>query len=150
MPDWFEILVSLLRDPSKGRIHVFRDEYQDLWNRNGKPPWPMPRFPLRTNRRNTRAIGEYFSNFVGLDYRYLWSAPPGAEPEIIPYDTQADEKTLASGKIEWLLKQGMTPDRIVLIGTHRLERDHVRTRALCLRVEQPSLSHRIQSSDRPV
>jgi hypothetical protein len=126
MPDWFEILISLLRDPSRARVYVFRDENQDLWNRNGKPPWPMPRFPLRTNRRNTRAIGEYFSAFVGLDCRYLWSAPAGVDPEIIPYATEAEEKTRAAGKIEWLLKQGVTPDRVVLIGTHRLERSFLR------------------------
>lgn len=84
MPDWFEILMSLLRDPSQGRVYLFCDENQDLWHRNGKPPWPMPRFPLRTNRRNTRAIGEYFSAFVGLDYRYLWSAPRALSPKSFP------------------------------------------------------------------
>lgn len=120
------LLLSLLRDPSRGRVYLFRDGNQDLWNRNGKPPWPMPRFPLRTNLRDTRAIGEYFSAIVGFDCRYPWSAPPGVEPEIIPCTTEADERTLAGRKIERLLNQGIMPDRIILIGTHRLEHSFLR------------------------
>ena len=126
LPDWFEILKSLLHDPACARIALFRDPNQDLWDRCPQPPWDAARLPLRTNLRNTRAIGEYVAKFAGVEYRFPWSTPAGVEPEIIPYADAADEREKVAGKIGWLQTQGITPDNIALIGTRRIENSFLR------------------------
>jgi len=119
--DWWPTLQGLLRDPEHARLVLFSDPSQDLWSREGRAPWPLPRFPLRTNQRNTREIARFVQGLGTLPTRDSARAPEGKPPEIVRYGSSDEEQAEADRIVTHLLHEGLSVDRIAIIGTRRLE-----------------------------
>jgi hypothetical protein len=126
--DWWCPLLGLLANKDEGRIVLFSDPAQDLWDRGGKLPVERPIFPLRVNRRNTRQIFSFLTRFGGTKLRTSHQAPLGDPPEVIRHRTAGEQRENIDKKLGWLLKGGVSLDQIVLIGTHRLEKSFLADR----------------------
>lgn len=125
--DWWPTLRGLLRDQEHARIVLFADSGQDLWSRDSLPAWGFPRFPLRTNQRNTRAIARFVALLGGVSFRDSPRTPEGEDPRRIRYSTHAEEREEAEKILTHLFEKGLKPSRIVLIGTRRIENSFLAT-----------------------
>jgi hypothetical protein len=122
-PDWWSALLQLLRDADSASVVAFCDPYQNIYRRPEAYPVERPIFPLRTNCRNTRLISEFFLRLMGVRERFPIQGAAGREPCIRRYRTQEEEVQRLEGDLYYLIcESGIAPERIVILGTHRLER----------------------------
>jgi len=122
-PDWWPALFGLLRDAGRASVVAFCDPYQNIYRRPEAYPIRRPVFPLRTNCRNTRLISEFFLRLVGVRERFPIQGAAGKEPYIRRYQTQEEELQQLERDLHYLIvESAIAPERIVLLGTHRLER----------------------------
>lgn len=70
---WWQIIRSLLKE--KGRLYLFADEYQDLYNRYHQLPELPTRLKLSTNLRNARQIAVFSRSML---------PPAGQQSSILP------------------------------------------------------------------
>ncbi len=119
---WWETLHWALAEPERSPVALFLDPAQDLYGRSGDFGLPLPVFPLRANRRSTRAIAEFAARLGGVRVRHPHGVPDGEEPTVSSWTTAEEERRLVEGKLRWLLEEEKVPlGRIVVIGTRRLE-----------------------------
>jgi hypothetical protein len=115
--DWWVTVESLTRGGRDGRLYVFLDLNQSLRGECLLPPVPLPtKLRLTTNCRNTRAIARSASCLSGSKVTLLPSSPDGEAPSIRRAATPAAEAGLVLDELRRLLRSGITPRQIVLIG----------------------------------
>jgi superfamily I DNA/RNA helicase len=125
---WWEALHWTLVDPFETPVALFLDPAQDIYNRGGDFGLPLPTFPLRTNRRSTRAIVNFAARLGGTVVRHPYGVPEGEEPTVSRYASEQEERELVEGKVRWLLEDQRIPlARITLVGTRRLENSFLGT-----------------------
>jgi hypothetical protein len=122
MADWWMPLQGLLRDGAEGRIALFSDPAQDLFDRKTQIPWTMPTFPLRTNHRSARAIASFWADLASVILRQSPFVPQGEDPVTVMCRSPADQLEKVGARIRWLRSQGVSPESIALIGKYRFER----------------------------
>jgi len=132
---WWSVLLDLLADRESCPIALFSDSRQDIWARGVTFPERHPVFPLRANRRNTRAIARFAARFAGQDVRLPPESPEGEEPQVIRYTSPDDERLAVERLLHRLLNESPIPlASIVLIGTHRMERSFLADRPTLLAI----------------
>ncbi len=113
---WWPALLSLHRDPDKGRLYVFMDDSQNLYG--GSVPVGNVDVcpPLPVNVRNTRSIAEFVSVFYdGVD-EPLSLGPEGRPPQILGYEDDDGLARLLTIVLRNLVEEEELPlDAIVVL-----------------------------------
>lgn len=116
-PDWWVTVESLSRAGQEGRLYAFLDLNQSLRGTAKLPPVPLPtRFRITTNCRNTKAIAQSSASLANIDIRILPGSPAGQAPAVRRAGSTASEAGLVLSEIRQLLRQGIKPQQIALIG----------------------------------
>lgn len=116
-PDWWVTIESLSREGYAGRLYAFLDLHQSLRGGARLPPVPLPaRFRLTTNCRNTKAIARSASVLARVDVRLLPGSPSGEAPAVRRAASANAEAGLVLAEVRQLLRQGIKPLQIALIG----------------------------------
>lgn len=119
---WWTPLRGILAG-SDSPITLLLDPEQDLWERNTNFGESLPVFPIRSNRRSTRAIADFAAQIVGLKIRHPWGVPDGEWPQVSRWKSEEQQLTLVEGKVRWLLaEQKVALSRIAVVGMHAWER----------------------------
>lgn len=121
--DWWPTLELLLADEEKGRFCVLRDERQDLYGRNAEVHFHGATcVPLLTNCRNTAKIAEFVHKQGGVsEARPHELAPEGTAPEVTTVTTEEAQREAVAEIVRRLTsEEGVSPDRIVILGDHTL------------------------------
>ncbi len=121
--DWWPALFAMLRDPDRAHIVAFCDPLQNIYQRPESYPITSPVFPLRTNCRNTRRICEFLAKLLDIRQRQPVLGAPGGKPVVRRYRTDAEQVEQLERDVHTLIHdRNVRPEKIVLLGTHRLER----------------------------
>ena len=115
-PDaWWPSLLASLRDPEKGRIAVFADEQQRIFDRDDRPDLGLVPLTLDANLRNSRQIGAVFAPLASDTPELLG----GEGPPVRFIQCRAAEamETADDAAVE-LLDQGWDPQDVALLTTH--------------------------------
>jgi superfamily I DNA/RNA helicase len=116
-PDWWVTIESLSRSGPTGRLYAFLDLNQSLRGAACLPAVSLPaRFRLATNCRNTKAIARSASTLAGVEVRLLPGSPAGEAPAVRRAASLAAEAGIVLAEVRQLLKQGIKPQQIALIG----------------------------------
>lgn len=119
---WWTPLHVLLSAPD-APVSLLLDPDQDLWERNTKLGEGLAVFPLRSNRRSTRAIAEFAAQIAKVRVRNPWGVPDGEWPQVARWKDDDEQLSLVAGKVRWLLEdQGVDLSRIAIVGMHAWER----------------------------
>lgn len=122
-PDWWVTIESLTRGGRGGRLYAFLDLHQSLRGEPRLPPVPLPvRFPLTTNCRNTRSIARSAGSLVQAEVQLLPGSPEGEPPGLRRGASAPSAAGLALEEVRRLLRQGLRPAQVVLIGPATHER----------------------------
>lgn len=112
--EWWQPMLACLRDEDSSGIHVFSDEYQRVFDRQGSPPVPLVPLILDHNLRNTRQIATTFSPLVGQRMRLQG----GDGPDVRFVACTADDAiNAADDQIEALMEDGWRAEDIALLTT---------------------------------
>ncbi len=115
---WWLPLQALLSSPD-APVSLFLDPDQDLWDRKTDFGAKLPVFPLRSNRRSTRAIAEFAARIAGVKVRNPWGVPDGEWPQVSRWKSEEEQLALVEGKVRWLLEDQAVPlSRIAVVGMH--------------------------------
>ena len=116
---WWGPLRGLLADPGSSAVALFLDPEQDLWSRRSDFGERLPVFPIRSNRRSTRAIAEFASRLVGIRVRHPWGVPDGEWPVVSRWRDEEEELRLVEGKVQHLVTaEKLDLSRIAIVGLH--------------------------------
>ncbi len=116
--DWWRAVEGMLKDPGHGRLVVFFDPNQDIYE--GGPPDALVVAPtrLRWNCRNTGHIARFAHAVIGTEAELRASAPEGAVVELI--EVRNDEESVAEVRRNLhrlLVDEGLRPDQVVVLST---------------------------------
>jgi hypothetical protein len=116
-PDWWVTIESLTRHGRAGRLYAFLDLNQSLRGLGRVPPVPLPaRFRLTTNCRSTKALARSAALLANLEVRLLPGSPAGESPAIRKVAAAAADAGIVFAEVRQLLRQGLTPQQVALIG----------------------------------
>jgi hypothetical protein len=116
-PDWWVTVESLTRGARQGRLYAFLDLHQSLRGDPRLPAVPLEtRFRLTTNCRNTRTIARSASYIVDAEVTLLPGIPEGEAPSVFRAPTAAAEAGLVVAEVRRLLRGGLDPRQLVLLG----------------------------------
>lgn len=109
---WWTPLLLALADPDEGRLGLYSDEHQRVFNRFGAPPVQVVPLVLDHNLRNTRQIHAAFEPLAPVGM----SARGGDGPEV-DFISCATEQALevADDAVEALLEEGWQPKDVALL-----------------------------------
>lgn len=116
--DWFEFIEDLMTDKNQGRLVVFYDENQDIFNHWGDLPWGatgIPRKVLTKNCRNTKSIVNYIKKGFPCDVVPFDGSPQGVSVVEKVVDSQADARGKLVEDVKGLLDAGIDPSEIIII-----------------------------------
>ena len=121
LTDWWGALDGVLEDDAI--FHCFHDANQTLFQPDWKPPFAEPRFgPLTINCRNTAPIGNLSRKFATVEQEESYRSAAGVEPEIVRYETEADQHLIITELLErWIGEGHLSPDRIVILSPFKRE-----------------------------
>ncbi|WP_098465458.1 nuclease-related domain-containing DEAD/DEAH box helicase [Isoptericola jiangsuensis] len=119
---WWPSLLRCLRDPEHGGLHVFLDDAQRVFPRDGQAPIDLVPVTLDENLRSTKQIAQVFGALSpdvvkprGLD---------GAPVRIV--DVPAERAVeAADDAVEALLDEGWEPGQVALLATGRRHPEQV-------------------------
>ena len=111
---WWRPIVGAMRDEEVGGLYLYSDENQRLFNRFGRPPFPLVPLVLDHNLRNTRQIARVFLPLAPSRMRL----EGGSGPEVshVP-STLDDALEAADDQVEALMDEGWAPGSIALLTT---------------------------------
>lgn len=89
-PDWWRLLLQLLRDPQQGILYIFYDDNQCLYQHALEFPIEDEPFPLTFNCRNTQNIHRAVTQFYQSDEKPQARGPIGAPIEYVWYNSPAE------------------------------------------------------------
>lgn len=120
-PLWWDTVQSLLRDPANGRIHVFSDTGQTLYDRPGGVPFDVVPLRLHVNLRNTQEIGIAANRFTDTPAPCI--GPDG--PEIMLCEVpEGASVTKAGDTIAAAMLNVYRPQDVALITTYNRHPEH--------------------------
>ncbi|MEA5155367.1 nuclease-related domain-containing DEAD/DEAH box helicase [Raineyella sp.] len=111
---WWRPLLAALRDEETGRLHVYSDEQQRVFQRFGRPPVTLVPLVLDHNLRNTKQIAETFLPLAGA--RMELRGEDGPRVECVPVRTE-DAIAAADDQVDRLLDEGWDPAHVMLLTT---------------------------------
>ena len=118
---WWQIIQGLL-NPG-GKLYIFADKHQDLYDRYDQLPGLATRIRLSTNLRNAHQIANFSRAMLPADARNLQILPLSGDGIRIspPADTPEERAAAVSRIIEELLqsKEGILPRDIVVLSPWR-------------------------------
>lgn len=112
---WWPILVRGLRDSHRGRLMVFSDERQRVFDRTAGPLEGLVPLQVRRNMRNSRQIARIFQPLA--DDRQELIGLEGPEVRFIPCSGD-DAVGVADDAAVALLDEGWQPRDVALLTTH--------------------------------
>jgi len=115
---WYEAIEELLEDPKDSRLVVFYDEHQDIFSRWEELPWGssgVAKKVLTKNCRNTKSIVSYLNEKCGSKVRSFERSPEGLEVVEQAVTSTEDELRLLRSDLSNLVKEGVSPDEIVIL-----------------------------------
>lgn len=122
-PDWWVTVESLTVGGRTGRLYAFLDLHQSLRAAGELPPVPLPtRFRLGTNCRNTKAIARGAAALARAEVTILPAMPEGETPSVRRAPSSPSGAGLAMEEVRRLLREGIQPEQIALIGPSSRER----------------------------
>ncbi len=114
---WWPSLLRCLRDPEAGRLTVFSDEGQRVFDRAGEAPIPLQPVELDENLRSTKQIAQLCGALhAGVTRPRGWAGAPVRLVDVPP------EEALhaADDAVDALLAEGWEPGQLALLTTlHR-------------------------------
>ena len=122
--DWWLLVEEMLDTEVDNGWLIFCDEHQNLFDRSGVLPFAQPSWTLRANRRNTRQIADFVRGAVGQRPTDPGiSLPEGPAPVVHRVSDAAGERAAVQKVLHALVQeQGVSPDDIVIIDPHVLDR----------------------------
>lgn len=116
-PDWWVTVETLTAGGRNGRLYAFLDLHQSLRGSPRLPEVPLAvRFRLTTNCRNTRSIARSASALIDAQITLLPGMPEGEQPGIRRGQSPTTAAGLALEELRRLLRQGLRPQQLALIG----------------------------------
>lgn len=112
---WWPPLLAALADPDTGRIAVFGDDGQRVFNRTGRPSVDLVPLALNRNLRNTRQIATLIAPFADERAESLGGVGPDVRFVACPQDEAVHT---ADDAVDALLGEGWEPQQIALLTTH--------------------------------
>ena len=117
-PDWWPAVEGMLEAPDEGRLVVFFDPNQDIYE--GGPAKSLELSPARLcwNCRNTGHIARFAHAVIGTEAELRRGAPEGAEVELISVKSDYENQNEVRRILHRLLdEEGLRPDQIVILST---------------------------------
>lgn len=112
--EWWKPTLACLKDPDDGRVYVFSDEGQRVFDRHGSPPVDLVPLILDNNIRNTRQIATAFKPLVGHSMQVKGSDGPEVRFVACSVDDALD---VADEQVDPLLDEGWRVEDIALLTT---------------------------------
>jgi len=117
--DYWISISCLLRDD--GFFYIFYDPDQNVFGTEMDFPIDGPRFTLTQNCRNTKAICDYASHYSSREMRTSNRTPEGVPVQESVNPSPAGRRRKVGAILQELVnEQGLSPDRIVILGGHRI------------------------------
>lgn len=117
---WYLCLEEMLKQD--GHFYIFADRNQNLFGHglDALKDFQMSTHKLTVNLRNTQRINDWAEPFLGG--KKIRSRLYGGNPvEYVPWKTPDEEKRLIQKRIQQLVSQGLSPQRITILSPNRLE-----------------------------
>ncbi len=118
--NWWEVLDEGLREPGEGRMVVFYDDKQAIFDREPSVPELNGEFPLFENFRNTVAIAEKVQRLVDVELQPHRNAPDGEPPKVHQQPGPSKTQRLVGELIDKLVdREGIDYRQIAILTPHR-------------------------------
>lgn len=114
---WWHGLTECLLGQDEGRLFVFADAHQSVFDRGGNAPIELSPFPLDDNLRNSATIAECFAPLAPL--RQFPRMAAGVPVRFVPVASADDVIGAADEQVERLMDAGWAPGDIALLTTGR-------------------------------
>ncbi len=121
--EWWPAVEGLLREPGVGRLVVFFDPNQNLYEGGPAESLEISPAKLNFNCRNTARIARFACAVIGTEAELRPGSPEGADVELI--HTKTDEESVDEVRrvLHRLLHdEGLRPDQIVVLSTRSRDR----------------------------
>lgn len=120
--DWWVTVEELSGGPT-GALYVFLDLDQSIRSGGGTLPLDLPaRLRLEVNCRNTRRITLTAADVGKVTVKVLEGAPEGEQPAVRRSATDRDTRTAVTAELRGLLRDGVRPEQIAVLGPAAFER----------------------------
>ncbi len=113
--EWWQPVISALRDRERGRLLIVGDAGQSVFERASRPPVDLVPLVLDHNLRNTRQIASAFLPLVGQ--RMELRGGTGPQVRYIDVPEGADPITIGDDEAMRLLDEGWEPKDVALLTT---------------------------------
>lgn len=125
--DWWVTVESLTKNGKDGALYVFADPNQSLRGEAALPAINFQtEFYLKTNCRNTRSIAITGSNLSNSEVNIFRGSPVGESPVLLKAASKNSVVGIAQEEIRKLMKFGVKPEQIALIGPNGFEKSPFR------------------------
>ena len=121
-PDWWAVIEELLTDSSEGRLAVFHDTAQNIFDRPASVPKMETTYPLKFNFRNTRRICERVRELGRVTMEPHPRCPEGEPPVVYPQESPGKTLRKLEELVQKLIGKQVPPERITLLTPHSRER----------------------------
>lgn len=119
---YWVLLELFLREPDEAVFYIFADANQNIYE--GNVDYPMPMAPVRLDRnlRNTDQIFNAVKNACKLPDEIESSGVKGPNVRFSVYDDDATMIDKLTQLVSHLVKEGLTPEDITILGTRSQNR----------------------------
>jgi hypothetical protein len=123
LKDWWLPIELLNESEDRGKLYIFYDRHQNLFNPDLVFPDLPVRFVLPANCRNTRKIAGVCGSIRGIEMPVWSSAPVGESPKIVEWSSAEDCRTRVENIVSgWISKGQLKPNQIAILGPHAFSR----------------------------
>jgi len=126
--EWWLALDELLADKKTGVMHLYTDPKQNIFERDNALPFNEPSVRLDVNCRNTSEIAQLVHTYGATPAGHQGDpesgdvAVHGPDPVVREVASAAEERAAIEQAVaEAIQNHAIPPERIVVIGAHRLE-----------------------------
>ncbi|MGO1319432.1 MAG: NERD domain-containing protein [Galactobacter sp.] len=120
---WWHGLTKCLLGGQEGKLFVFADAHQQVFDREGDAPITLDPFPLDDNLRNSAQIAACFAPLTPVTQ--VPRMEPGAPVRFVPVPPDASVVDMADDAVESLMDDGWEPGQIALLTTGRRHPEQV-------------------------
>jgi hypothetical protein len=125
--DYWACIESLLKDPEKGTLHTFFDDYQRIYNERDRESVLKDQFflSLTVNLRNSRSIHNHSVKFMDENIQVNQSSVTGAPVYFYPFSDEQPEKSVVDNLQllldDLIVKNSISQRNITILTTRRKE-----------------------------
>lgn len=116
--DWWDVVEELLSVPEAGRLAVFHDAAQNIFDRPGAVPEMQTVYTLKWNFRNTRRICERVRELGRVPMEPHPNCPEGEPPVVHQQEGPAKTLRKVEELVTSLIGAQVPPGRITLLTPH--------------------------------